>query len=424
MAFGFSIPNIVRAIRPWKNSYFFETWGQSTNYEKAKKLRTVLDNPAALFLFALLPDLASMGEYKLYKRGDEDRTPIDEHPILDALKNPNPMQTEEQFRWDYMFWRLLGCASMLSDSKVLKGEGKNTIYWLVPDFIKWPRWFEDNKNTLFFTPQAIKELEGKQLTYKTENQEWDFKYGYMKQFFDLSNGVRGWFTPPSRVDALHKIVKNSDNVLDSKNTLSLLARKFMVSGKHDVSNTSSLPMAEGEKRDIETKILSRKTIYGMRSMVDIKRFVEDFGSFEKLDKAFMNDAFLIGKMLNIPKDVIESFEQGSTYENQEKGRAAVISYCIQPAFEDFAKGVLDYFNVHDLMLEVTFDHLPFVQTFEKDKAETMAKKASAFKALVEGGVDQQQAADECGLNVDIFTEPKNLSSSTSGSGSQNGGDET
>jgi hypothetical protein len=140
-------------------------------------------------------------------------------------------------------------------------------------------------------------------------------------------------------------------------------------------------------------------------MVDIKRFIENAGVLEHLDKAFMNDAFILGKMLNIPKDVIEMLGEGSTYENQEKARAAIISYCIQPDANDFSQGMLDYFKLDDVILEVDFSHLPFVQAFEKDRSEVKRNLARAFLDMVNGGADQQEAADVLDLAFTKFNEP-------------------
>lgn len=416
MASGFSIPNIVKRIFKWDSSWYFEIWNSDTNYgSKAQKLKIVLENPAALFLFLLLCDLISMGKYELFEKGKEEPADaIDEHDILEVLSKPNPMQTGKQFIWDYMFWRLIGTASLLSDSKVLKGKEENVMYWMAPDCIRWPKWFKDNAQTLFLSREAIRELNGKTLKYVTPNQEMPFKYEMMKQFFDISNGIKSWFEGPSRLDALYKVAKNSENSLDSKNINSHLARKFIVSGKHDPTNISTLPMGADEKGDIEKKVMGKKNVHAMKSMVDIKRFLEDVGALEKLDKAFWNDAFIFGKTLNIPKDVMEMLDKGATYENQEKARASIISYCIVPAAEDFCEGVLDFFDLEGYVLKLNFDHLPFVQTFEMDRAETDDKKASAFFKLVRAGASQEEAADAVGLDLTTFTEPRNMGGGLSG----------
>lgn len=402
-----SFLNNIWPIKQEDGTWFYQLWSSNTNFKKGQRLELVLENPAALFLFLLLSDLYSMGEYKLYRKSDEE--PIEEHPILDFLKNPNPMQTEEQFAWDYMFWRKLGCANLYLDSQVLKGE-ENIGYWLSPECIQWPTWFDKNKKTLFISDTAVRELMEKELSYKTDNQEFKFKYKNLKQFFDISNGVHGWFSSPSRVDALHKIIKNSDNALDSKNINSNFASKFLVAGKHDPQNINTLPMSNGEKDDIETKMLGKRNVHAMKSMVDIKRFIEKADVLEHLDKAWLDDAMKIGQMLKIPQDVIGNLTKGSTYENQEMARAAIVSYALEPDSQDFCKGILDYFKVKDVVLKYTFDHLPFVQAFEKTKSDVKNNKALAFRRLVAGGLPQEEAADYLEIpNNGVFNPPQTSS---------------
>ena len=402
--------NKLKAILQDDGTWFYQLWSSNTNFNKGQRLQLVLENPAALFLFVLLSDLYSMGEYKLYRKSDEE--PIEEHPILDFLKNPNPMQTEEQFAWDYMFWRKLGCAILYLDSQIIKGDA-SIGYWLVPDHINWPTWFDRNKKTLFISQSAIRELMEKELEYKTDSQNFKFKYKNLKQFFDVSNGINGWFTSPSRVDALHKIIKNSDNALNSKNINSNFASKFLVAGKHDPQNINTLPMGEGEKNDIETKMLGKRNVHAMKSMVDIKRFIEKADVLEHLDKAWLDDAMKIGQMLKIPQDVIGNLTKGSTYENQEMARAAIVSYALEPDSQDFCKGILDYFKIKDMVLKYSFDHLPFVQAFEKSRSEVKMNLAKAFKDMVDGGADQKQSADFLGIEIDTFG-PRNESGSGTG----------
>lgn len=390
--------NKIKARLLDDGTWFYQLWSSSTNYGSAKKLKMVLENPAALFLFLLLGDLYSMGEYKIYREGSDE--PEESHPVLDFLKRPNPMQTEEQFAWDYMFWRKLGCANLYIDSKILR-EG-NLGYWLSPDCIEWPKWFDDNKHTLFVSAASIRELMGKQLKYKTQSQTFGFRYEKLKQFFDVSNGIKGWFTSPSRLEALHKIVTNSDNILDAKNINSIFARKFIVAGKHDVQNTSSLPMRTDEKNDVETKMLGRRNVHAMKSMVDIKRFIERADIFKHLDEAYLDDAMKIGQMLKIPQDVIGNLTKGSTYENQEMARAAIVSYCLQPDADDFCKGILDFFGISGFVLKYEFGHLPFVQAFEKSRSEVKKNLAKAFLDMVNAGADQKETADFLELPITKF----------------------
>ncbi len=402
-----NISSVVKWVKNWGGkSYFYGVSGFEPEYSDSQKLGRILKNPAALFIILLVCDLCSRGRFRLY-RSEEDReartNEIEDHPLLDLLRKPNPMQTQEQFLWDYMFWRMLGCSNLYTDNPLLTSD--NNLYFLSPDMIDWPQWFASNQHTLFITSEDIEELMTKELHYVTNTQKITFEYRQLKQFYDLSNGVKGWFTTPSRIEALYKIIQNSENLLDSKNVNSHLARKFMVSGKTNPDNVTELPMSEGEKKDIERKVLSFKNIHAVKTMVDIKRFIDDLGGLQKLDQSFMNDAFLIGKMYHIPRDVIERFDEGSTYENQEKARASVISYAVDPGAEDLCTGLLDLYGVEGVYLALDYSHLPFVQAFEKDKAETADSKSKAFKNMVQAGADPQEAATASGLDLTTFQDP-------------------
>lgn len=378
---------VLRGIGNWfaeklnNGQYYYTIKDFGTNYTDAKKLEMVLTNPAALFLFTLLPDLAAMGKYQLTNsRGDI----IENHPLLDKLNRPNPMQSQNQFIWDYMFWRLLGTANLYINSKLLRHD--NYLYWLSPDCIKWPPYFDNNKQTLYIDPQSFEDIHQKQIEYRTTSQTLPFRYEQLEQFFDISNSLTNWFRGPSRVDALFKVIQNSENSIDSKNITSHLARKYMVSGKAAVENPSQQMMDPREQKSIEDDIMSKKNVHAFRSMFDIKSFVNDAKVLASLDDAFMNDAFIIGKVLNIPKNVIELVGDDATHENQEKARAAVISYCIQGPMDEFCQVLKDYFSVQDVNLTMTYDHLPFVQVFEEQKASTNEKNANAYMRLVRGGL--------------------------------------
>lgn len=399
---GKSIFNISKEGGDW----FYQiiggnvTWGKKTTFQE--KMSAILQNPAALYIFILLPELFSLGEFELKTKDGKE---VEEHPLLDFLKNPNFMQTEDQFKWDYMFWRKLGTANLYIDSKILsKG---NSMYFINGDNIEWPQWFKDNGETLFLSKRSQQLMNEQKLTYRTKGQVFDFRYEKLMQFFDISNGLGNWFSSPSRVDALYKVISNSDKSLESKNINTEFLSKFIVSGKVDINDTSKMPMADDDKQSVRESMRSRENVFPTKSPVSINRFIDQSTVLESLDKAYMNDAFIIGKMLNIPKDVIEMLGD-STYENQEKARASVISYCIQADANDFCEGILKYFGLGDTYnLELVYSHLPFVQVFEKDKADTAKSKASAFSVLVNAGADQKEVADMLGMGdwLTKFREP-------------------
>jgi hypothetical protein len=376
------------------NDYFYTLLSNAVNWGKKstekEKITAVLENPAALFIFLLLPELFSLGVWKLTK----DDKLIKKHPLLDLLRKPNPMQSGDQFLWDYMFKRKLGTANLYIDSKVVSP--KNKLYFLDSDVLKFPLWFENNSKRLILSDETIKEMNKKELTYDDKNQSFKFPYEKLVQFFDISNGINGWFNSPSRVDAIYKIIDNSEKALQSKNINVEFSSKFLVSGKVSVEDTSKMPMGQEDKGSIRQSMRSKENVFPIKTQVDINRFIESGQIISELDKSFMNDAFIIGKMLNIPKDVIEMLGD-STYENQEKARASVISYCINPDANDLAQRILDYFDMNEYQLELDYSYLPFVQVFESEKAKANRDKAFAFDKLVRSGADPMEAAILLGM---------------------------
>ena len=216
---------------------------------------------------------------------------------------------------------------------------------------------------------------------------------------DLTNGTGNWYKGNSRIDGLKKIISNADAALDAININTRYTGKFLVAGQQDPKDVSKLPMSEAEKDDIERKTNGPKQVHAVKSMVDIKRFVENIGSL-KLDESFRTAYFLIGSMYGIPKDVLEAYLQGSTFDNQEKATAKHITYTMQPKGDAFMEALEKRFGYDVLQKEIriTWDHLPFMQVFEKDRAMVKNTNIQTMTAMLKAGIDIKEINDYLGTN--------------------------
>lgn len=361
----------------------------------AQKLKLVLINPAILNVILLQCELASLGKFYIEK---PDGTFADEDPLLDLLNKPNPFQTGRQMIWDFNFWKMLGVARLYVDREIAQ-EG-NKLYFLSPDCLTFPKIIEELGNKIILSDKAENEIKKAMITYKSSNQKFTFPVKKLINIFDISNGLGNWFSSPSRIDALYKIVSNSDKALDSKNINAEFVSKFLVAGKAAVEDTSSFIMGEPEKQSIRESMRSGENVYPLKTMVDIKRFVENAGVLTELDKSFLGDYYLCGKLFGIPRDVLEAYES-STYENQEKARMSHVTYTIQPGNEELCEALSSHFGYKDKKLVIDYSHLPFMQAGEKDRSETNKNNAEALVKLVDAGADQQQAADYLGIEVEM-----------------------
>lgn len=364
-----------------------------------QKLAAVLSSPAVLKVFALQCDLFSMGKVTVEDANEKE---IPKDPFLSLLKKPNPFQNETQFLWDFMFWNMLGTDNVFIDSKIVDRK-ENRMYFLDPSKMIWPTELQRQSDHMVFSDQTIKER-GKQLiTYR-------YNDGSTKQIpleklliiTDLTNGVGNWYKGTSRIDALYKIISNSEFALDAKNINIRYSGKFLIGSPNETGATEKLGLSETERNDIRDKIdTNGQQVWPLRSMIQIRRFVENMAQLE-LDKAFLADYFLIGNMYNIPRDVLEAYNS-STYENQEKARAAHVNYTLEPKGNSFMDGFETYFgyDAQGKNIKMSWNHLPFMQVFEKEKAEVAKVKIDSLTLLLNLGVDVEQANEFLGTNFEI-----------------------
>lgn len=363
----------------------FSTSPQFNDYSNEyKKFDAVFTNPALLKVFCLQCDLFSLGKIKIFKKDVEQ---LDD-PLLKLLTNPNPFQSDSQLLWDLMFWYMMGNVYCYVDSNVPENTD-NKIYFLEPHKMEWPTDFNPKKDKFIFSKKSEKDLMDTFITYRFEDGS-TIKIPLTKIIClsDLSNGSGNWFKGKSRIDALYKIISNNESSLDAININTRYSGKFLVAGQSDPKDVTKLPLGKEEKDDIETKVNGRKQVHAVKSLIEIKRFVENIGAL-KLDEAYRTSYFLIGSMFNIPKDVLEAYLVGATFENQEKATARHVSYTLQPKGDDFFGALGRRFGYTDQgkTIKIDWSHLPFMQVFEKDRALTNNMQVQTMTAMLKLGID-------------------------------------
>lgn len=348
---------------------FYTMFSSSTALGKAipdtDKLRVVSNNPALLKVISLDCDIFSLGKINQYE--NEKLKQIDF--LYSQKKKPNLRQNWTQFLWDYKFWLdIYGVAYLYNPNNSKSLSDNNSIQWLNPCLIQWDSSIVNKLKAFVFSNATWNDLMKSSITYRFENGESKLiKLSEIVPFYDLTNaGNENPMKGISRVDALYKVIKNSELSLDAKGINLEFAQKFLVAGQADPENVTQLPMSETEKLDIETKVRSSKKVHAVKSMIDINRFVEDIGKL-KLDESFYNDYFMFGTMFNIPRDILEANLRGSTYENQEKAMARLIEYCDAPKGQMLTDWFESQYSFEDIRM--SWSHLMFNQVFEKERAE-------------------------------------------------------
>ena len=359
----------------------------------------VLSNPAVLKVFALQCDLFSMGKVTVTTKDNKE---IEDDPFLTLIQKPNPFSNQSQFLFDYMFWLMLGTAYAYVDSKIVDRKG-NRVYYLDPSKIEWPLELEKKKDKMIFSESEANSILKAKVTYRYDDgTTFDFTLDRLVSSFDLTNGVGNFFKGVSRVDALYKIISNSEHTLDSENINIRYSGKFLVGSGQTTGASTSPGMSQEEKDDLTKKIdTMEKRVWPFRSKVNISRFVEDLAALQ-LPQEYLHHYFLIGNMYNIPRDVLEAYNS-ATYENQEKARAAHANYTLDPKGNQFMDAFENHFGYKEAgkNIKISWDHLPFMQVFAKEKAETQKITIENLNSLLTLGVSIDQANKFLGTEFEI-----------------------
>lgn len=361
----------------------------TVNFGSSSLIDSVLEHPAALKVFALQCDLFSLGEVFVK---DKDGKLIDDDPFLSFINNPNPYEEKSDFLWNYMFNNMLGNAYTYVDSKIISDKNKAYILdsWkvVIPDELK------KHSDKLILSSSTEKSLNNKSIRYffddgTSKSLEW----GKIIHIPDLRVGER--FKGASRIDALKKIIANSEASLDAENININYSGKFLVASDNTIEKP---PLSTGEKKDIEKKMLGGKAVHAVSKMLEIRRFVEDMASLE-LDKKYLNAYYLIGKMYGIPRDVLEAYES-STFENQEKARGAHVSYSLQPRGNALMNGFERMFGYQSEGKDIfiSWDHLPFMQVFEEQRANIKKTTLDSLDKMLSMGFSKEEANSYLGTN--------------------------
>lgn len=341
--------------------------GRGLQYKKLtaeQKLRTILSNPACLKVFALNSDLFSLGRINT-----EDQ----EEYLKTLRKTPNYKQTWAQFYWDCMFWTMTGTAYLYKSGGRLLQNG-NTLQWLNPAKLDFNPSTVQKMADFIFTQSTYKDITSDTVRYNVGNGKIRYiPLNEITPMHDLSSGPNdNFYIGVSRIDALYKIICNSEEALDAKNINLEFSRKWMVSGVNDPTNVAKLPMGEPEKESIREALRGGEDVLPTKSPVDIKRFTDNMANL-KLDEAYEADYYKIGSMYGIPKDILETYQgKNSTYDNQEKALMRHIEYGMKPKGELLTDILESQLDIEDT--EMSWDHLSCYQVFESEKQDVITKK--------------------------------------------------
>src|SRR5690606_25902599 len=94
------------------------------------------------------------------------------------------------------------------------------------------------------------------------------------------------------------------------------------------------------------------------------------------------------------------------------------NYCFDPKGNQFMNAFETFFGYIDKNICMSWDHLPFMQVFEKERVEVKDKTIDAFKKLLALGVSVDQANAYMDTDFEIEEKPENENTDEQQDGNQ------
>jgi hypothetical protein len=357
----------------WFYTMFSSRGNQHQFLSADQKLRMILRSPAAMTIFTLQADMFSLVKVNSKPAGTTSK-PTPEY-LKTLRKKPNYKSGWTQFYWDYMFWQMMGTAYLWKSGGRLLNDA-NTLQWLNPGYLMWDPSIVTRMMDFIFTKATYKEISSQKVRYTQSNGKVIYiPIDEITAIHDLSSNMNdNYMVGISRIDSLYKIICNSEEYLDANNIGIRFSGKWIVSGKQDPNNVTQLPLGDDEKQSIEQQIDSGRNVQANKSAIDIKRFNEELKK-QGFDDGFAAQLYMIGKMYNIPRDIIEAYSsnsRGATYENQEKAMVRHIEHSLKPKGEELCDALEDILDIEPI--EASWSHLACYNVFEIEKQTVVELK--------------------------------------------------
>ena len=364
------------------NTVIIDTEDPITAYNDCPHFQLVIDRKAQMF---------ANGQWLCFDKTDvKFENPIEGDPGIELLKNPNAMQTGEEFLAQYQFYK-----SLFSNGFIYKLRGSRmaevpTALWHLPSDLmeivltgKIFQQFELNqiidKYVLRFNEVAT-DFAVEDVIYKAENFN-----------IDIGKGI-------SKVPSLKLPINNIIAALRTRNII--ITNKgifgFMSSDIKDAAGTISL---DGDSRKlIEDQFADDANLYSERAKIKITNTPTKWNSMSfplkdlLLSEGNEDEFAAILGAYGMDRDLFPS-TKGATFENKKQAEILTYNSTIQPEADALAAVMTKQLGADERGKIYVLDYswLSIMQKDKKMEEEVLKIKAERFAVMLDKGVISRQA---------------------------------
>lgn len=371
------------------------------DFEKAIRF-----NPIVKAALNLLAKSGSNGEKYLVDSNSGEEIPWNtkNEAVKQAYKllvlRPNPIQSAKEFAYQGIFY-LKGYGNRYTYALMPSGFDKKLDLMNIEVMYNLPSQFIDVKTTGKLYNQTT--LQGIVSSYARTNTtpieiydpEWILHFNEVNVSSEQSS-IMGI----SKLEVLQQPISNTQACFEAMNSI-LTSRGMQGIISIDSKDGQGVitPLQTGVKKEVDEKF---KNDYGLLNGQNpflitpvpldyIKTIMnsKELGIYEE----FSNNSILIGNEFGIPPELIKTYIQGSTYENQIQSVRRLYQDTTIPMIDDedqYWSYRLDTFK-YGFEIKTKWDHIPALQDAFKEKAQSINLKGrTAKEAYIENIITVNQ----------------------------------
>ena len=403
-----SFMNNIGYVRYSNGSNWYKvTQGNTTYIDGQDKLGLAINHSVLSSLISIRADYLSKVRFYIEEsNGDKNF----EDPLLDFINNPNPHQSKEdfliQFEWFLCSYGWVYQRPYLNT----RDKGVKYIYNLNPSKIQFPK---KMGNSIIITKSDERNYYSKEFSYQDVDTTKSIKFLDIIPYYDVSNSTNNnensSVTSPSRLDSIIRELSNFTLASDAENiTLQTNGKQILFSDSAG-NALGTVPLQTKDKQAIKNilnsplgfkkgeRILTADKKIGL---VDATIPIKNLG----LNESRETNANVISQRLQVPNEIYKAFTQGATFENQKQAQVSFVQNVTQPRADDLASSFTTSFGDPNRPYKASFEHLPFMQAVEDEKANKALRLSQAMRNLIQSGLDESDAREfiaNLGISVEI-----------------------
>jgi HK97 family phage portal protein len=392
--FGFSSINgmYTQSIYDRKNPILIDTQNKLEIYKTIPHFQSVIN---------VLADMFKNMELKLYdkKTGEE----IENHPVLDLLKKPNPLRSFEEFLYEYYVFKSVFGNAFIYQIKGLPSALPSIMWNLLPSDV------EVVPTGKLYSQSTI---DGIIKSYKVYDQSTYINVVPSDMIYK-NEGVGGnMITSISKVDALQLPLSNIIGALKSENVLIVERGAEGILSNESSADGGAIPLGKEERERITREMDKSYGIFDgqKRKIITNSSLKWQPMSFPMKDLMLLecieSDFQSICAAYGADRDLFPS-TKGATFENKNNGLKATYQNTIQPQADDFINTLNNALGLfkQGLYLEASYDHVPVLQDdkqmeeqADKTEAETNSININTI-ILLNGAVGRGEISRDVAINI-------------------------